>query len=171
VRERDQQDFEDFFVANWGAIFRTAYLLTGDHHLSQDLSQIAFSKAYRAWDRVRGMDHPRAYVRKTLVNETVSWRRRRSSGEVPTLDLPAVHTPGPDASLPGSLALWAAVLHLPPRQRAVIVLRYYEDLSESEIADELGIALGTVKSTASAARAALATRLNTDNEVSSRGGA
>ena len=90
-----------------------------------------------------------AAVRKILVHETTSWRRRRSSREERLIDLPiSAGVPGPDQSVPGSVAVWNEVLALPARRRAVIVLRYFEDLSEAEIADVLGMAVGTVKSTA-----------------------
>jgi RNA polymerase sigma-70 factor (sigma-E family) len=164
-------EFSEFVVANWHRIFRTAYLLTGDHHHSEDLTQVAFSKAYLSWSRVRTLAHPCAYVRKVAVNETISWRRRRMNRESPTLDFqPDTEMPGPDTSVPGSLTLWRAVLALPARQRAVIVLRYYEDLSEAEIAEELGMSTGTVKSTASAARQRLARQLGPHTRQHANGG-
>lgn len=172
MNERDQEDFSEFMRAHWAAIFRTAFLLTGDHHHSQDLAQIAFSKAYLAWGRVQAVEHPAAYVRKMLVNETISWRRRRSNRETPALVVDAdARVAGPDASVPGSVTLWNAVLALPARQRAVVVLRYYEDLSEAEIAGVLDVAVGTVKSSASAARQTLARRLAVDIELQTNGGA
>jgi RNA polymerase sigma-70 factor (sigma-E family) len=135
--------FNDFVVARTAALTRTAYLLTHDHQLAEDLVQTALFKAAKAWDRIEG--EPEPYVRRILYNENISrWRRRRHLVEAyhPTYDAPAV--PGSDADV--HLSLERALAALTPRQRAVLVLRYYEDLTESETARILGIAVGTVKS-------------------------
>ena len=140
-------DFDSFVATRSNALLRTAYLLTGDHGLAEDLLQTALAKAWRAWGRI---DEPEPYVRKIIVNTYASWWRRRWNGEQPTDAVPET------ADVTGSSSddradLWSAVSRLPKRQRAVIVLRFYEDLSEAETAAALGIAPGTVKSQTSKA--------------------
>ncbi|MEJ7773660.1 MAG: SigE family RNA polymerase sigma factor [Nocardioidaceae bacterium] len=160
--EQARADFTSFVNAHWASMFRTAYLLTGDHHLAEDLTQGAFTKAMLSWSRVREAREPAAYVRKIVVNQTFAWRRRRSSGEVPTDDLYDATVSGHDDRVASAHDVWAALLRLPPRERAVMVLRYYHDLSEAEIAETLGMARGTVKSHASAASKTLATLMSDD---------
>jgi RNA polymerase sigma-70 factor (sigma-E family) len=144
----------EFVAARSATLFRTACLLTGNRVDAEDLLQITLVKVYAGWRRVSTAASPEAYARRTLVNQFVSSRRpARFTRER------LVHTP-PDAGArdpdqDDRLALWPLVVALPPRQRAVVVLRYYEGLSEREIADTLSMAPGTVKSTASAALAAL----------------
>ena len=136
--------FADFVVARQPALLRTAYLLTGHAQDAEDLVQTTLVKVVPQWRRIR--DNPEPYVRRVLVNENVSrWRRRRWREES-TDDVPEGLAHAPDhAEL---LAVRSALATLAPRQRAVIVLRYYEGLSEAEIAATLGIAPGTVKSQA-----------------------
>ncbi len=137
-----REDFEAFVVARYAALLRTAYLLTGDHHDAEDLLQQTLVKAVGAWKRVTG--DPEPYVRTILVRENVSrWRRRRWR-ELTTDVVPEWTIPDQDAD--DRLALHRALGVLAPRQRAVIVLRYYEDLTEVQTADTLGISVGTVKS-------------------------
>ncbi|HET8561558.1 MAG TPA: SigE family RNA polymerase sigma factor, partial [Marmoricola sp.] len=153
-------DFEAWMVARQRWLLRTAYLLSGDVHTAEDLVQTALAKLYLAWDRVSaaGVD---AYARKILVNEHASlWRRKWRHKEVTTDDLSRHEVPVRDEEYDGTrTALWEAVRALAPRQRAVIVLRYYEQLSEAETAEALGVSLGTVKSQASRAIATLRDRL------------
>ncbi|MEV0090283.1 SigE family RNA polymerase sigma factor [Streptomyces sp. NPDC050738] len=156
-------DFEEFVAARGPRLLRTAWLLTGDAHLAEDLLQTALAKVWPKWSRI-ARDHPEAYVRKVLVTTHTSWWRRHWRGEVPTGELPersGAADPYADVDLEQSLA--AAVRTLPVRQRAVIVLRYFEDLSVEETAATLGCAPGTVKSQASKAlrtlRAALPARV------------
>jgi RNA polymerase sigma-70 factor (sigma-E family) len=140
----DRSGFEEFVVARRPALLRTAYLLTGSHADAEDLVQMALIKTVPHWKRIA--DQPEAYVRTVLARESVSrWRRRRWR-EVPTGDLPDHRQPVAD--LDQRLMLRRALGSLPPRQRAVIVLRYYDDLTEKETASVLGIAVGTVKSQA-----------------------
>ncbi len=149
----DDRDFEAFTAARSGALFGTALLLTGDRHLAEDLLQTALAKAWLSWRRVVG-DHE-AYVRRILVNTYISMWRRRWNGETPTEVLPEPGaTPGDDPHSRHDLRV--AVRRLPKRQRAVVVLRYFEDLSEREVADLLGCSVGTVKSQCSRALAKLA---------------
>lgn len=144
-------DFDEFVVARSRALLRTAYLLTHDHALAEDLLQTALSKAWFAWGRIDG--NPEPYVRRILVNTFASWWRRRWHGEVPTEELPE-HAAAP-SGVETHGDLWVAMARLPRRQRAVVVLRYFEDLTEAETAATLGCSVGTVKSQASKALAKL----------------
>lgn len=151
-------DFTAYLQARQPALLRTAYLLTGDRHQAEDVLQTALAKLYLAWDRVREKESLDGYVRRILVNETTSlWRRswRRHEVASPSLPEAEVHPAYDDGT--GS-ALWELVQELPARARAVLVLRYYEQLSEAETAETLGISVGTVKSQTSRALAALRER-------------
>jgi RNA polymerase sigma-70 factor (sigma-E family) len=167
--EHDRAEFTDFVAAQWSALHRTAFLMTGDHQLAEDLTQASFTKAYLAWPRISRMEHPAAYVRKALLNQAMSWWRRKSSSELPTDQLQRDAEPGFEETLAVSLAVWNAVLALPRRQRAVIVLHYYEQLSTMEIAELLDMAEGTVRSHLHAARQVLGARL-VDNSTVRTGG-
>src|SRR6478735_11155846 len=145
-------EFDEFFRATWPRLFRTACAVAGDASSAEDALQAAYARAFASWRRVSTADHPEAYVRRIVVNEILGTRRRAWwRRERPTDDVPAGAVASPEAALVERDRLWRAVLELPPRQRAVVVLRYYEDLSEEEIADTLGCSRGTVKSQASAA--------------------
>ena len=148
------RDFESFVEARSAALFGTAVLLTGDRHLAEDLLQTALAKAWLSWGRVHG-DHE-GYVRKILVNTYISMWRRRWNGETPTDVLPEPTTTAAGADPHARHDLRVAVRRLPKRQRAVVVLRYFEDLSEREVAELLGCSVGTVKSQCSRALAKLA---------------
>jgi RNA polymerase sigma-70 factor (sigma-E family) len=149
-----ERDFEEFAAARSAALLRTAYLLTGNHQDAEDLVQVALLKAVPKWGRVR-VHEP--YVRRILVHESVSrWRRRRWR-ETSTESLPELPATGPDVD--ARLALRQALAHLAPRQRAVIVLRYFDDLTEVQTAELLGISVGTVKSQARDALARLRTHV------------
>ena len=139
--------FEEFFREAWPGAVRLAALLTQDRGAGEDIAQEAFAQMYRTWGRA---ERPHAYLRTTLVNSCHNWRRRL---QVRQDKLPLLLTPG--SSVLGADELTDAVAALPFRQRAVIVLRYYADLSEAEIADALGCRNGTVKSLASRALARL----------------
>jgi RNA polymerase sigma-70 factor (sigma-E family) len=137
-----REDFEAFVAARYAALLRTSYLLTGDHHDAEDLLQQSLMKAVGAWRRIDG--DPEAYVRTILVRQNISrWRRRR--WRELTTDAPP-DVAASDDGVEDRLALHRALGVLAPRQRAVIVLRYYEDLTEAQTAEVLGIAVGTVKS-------------------------
>jgi RNA polymerase sigma-70 factor (sigma-E family) len=157
MTDRDA-DFTAYLQARQGALLRTAYLITGNQHQAEDLVQTALAKLYLAWDRIHDRESVDGYVRRILVNENNSlWRRAWKRNERPTDVLPdaAVVDDYDDGT---NSALWASVQTLPRKARAVLVLRYYEQLSEAEIAEELGISPGTVKSQASRALAALRAR-------------
>jgi RNA polymerase sigma-70 factor (sigma-E family) len=146
--------FEDFVAGRGQALQRFGYALTGDWALAEDLLQTALAKAYPRWSRVL-RDDPEAYVRKIMVNTWSSWWRRRWRGELPTRQLPEVAAPDSYAGVDSRQALRTALAQLPPRQRAVVVLRYHQDLSEAQVAELLGISVGTVKSQAARALASL----------------
>ena len=146
-------DFDEFVAARSGRLLRTSYLLTRDHGLAEDLLQTALTKAWFAWSRIDG-DHE-SYVRKVIVNTYASWWRRKWHGEHPTEEMPERHDADhADGSATGH-DLWQALGRLPRRQRAVVVLRYFEDLTEAETARVLGCSVGTVKSQTSKAFAKL----------------
>lgn len=154
---RRDDDFVAFVDARAGALLRTARLLTaGDRHAAEDLLQTALERAYVAWPRIVRKGAQEAYVRSILTRAAIDRTRQRTRrGEVVTDEVPdvPVHHAGPE-DRDHVFALLAA---LPPRQRAVMVLRYYDDLSEAQIAETLGCSAGTVKAHASRALAALRT--------------
>jgi RNA polymerase sigma-70 factor (sigma-E family) len=152
VDEQAREAFRAYVAARSPALLRTAYLLTGHRADAEDLLQTALAKTYLAWDRIRDKEALDGYVRRVIVNTQTSRWRRRSVDEYATDDLPETRG-GRDAADDLVLhdALWAALATLPRRQRAMVVLRYYEDLSEAETAKVLGVSLGTVKSTTSRA--------------------
>ncbi|GAA3117303.1 SigE family RNA polymerase sigma factor [Streptosporangium carneum] len=141
-----EERFRDFVTSRWQAMLRTAYLLTGDHGRAEDLLQTALVRTHRRWNRI---DDPELYTRRILVNLNVSWWRRRRFTEHLTDKIPETTAEDHHAVYDTRDALWAAVLTLPPRMRAVLVLRYFEDLPEAEVARVLDCSLGTVKSQAS----------------------
>ena len=136
-------DFEEFVIARRDALLRTAYLLTGNHHDAEDLVQSALIKVVPKWTRIK--DRPEPYVRQVLARESVNrWRGRRWR-ELTTDVVPeAVHPDSSDRA--DRIALLEDLRRLSPRQRAVLVLRYFDDLTEAETAASLGVSVGTVKS-------------------------
>jgi RNA polymerase sigma-70 factor (sigma-E family) len=130
-----------------------AYLLTRDWAEAEDLLQTALMKAWFAWSKIDG--EPDAYVRRIIATTFVSWRRRRWTGEISRGDMPESAAPDAMGVVEDRHGLWPALGRLPKRQRAVIVLRYFEDLTEAQVATTLGITIGTVKSQTSKALAAL----------------
>jgi RNA polymerase sigma-70 factor (sigma-E family) len=148
----DREGFDEFVATRSRTLLRTAYLLTGEHALAEDLLQTALAKSWFAWGRIDGAPEP--YVRRVLVTTYATWWRRKWIGERPSASLPETPVPAATA-VEDRDALWRALAALPRRQRAVVVLRYYEDLSEAETAAALGISKGTVKSQAAKALAAL----------------
>jgi RNA polymerase sigma-70 factor (sigma-E family) len=152
VDQQGREAFRSYVAARSPALLRTAYLLTGDRADAEDLLQTALAKTYLAWDRIREREALDGYVRRTMVNTQTSWWRRRKVAEYATDELPERPT-GRDQADDLALhdALWTALADLPKRQRAMVVLRYYEDLSEAETAQVMGVSVGTVKSTTSRA--------------------
>ncbi|MET7374983.1 SigE family RNA polymerase sigma factor [Micromonospora arida] len=143
-------EFDSFVRTRTPALLRSAYLLTGDQHLAEDLVQSALARTHRSWNRLHRAGNAEAYTRKTMYHLQVSWWRRRRVPESMPGDLPeprgggSVSDHAQQTSL--RLTLKSALLRLSPKQRAVLVLRFFEDRSEAETADLLGVTVGTVKS-------------------------
>jgi RNA polymerase sigma-70 factor (sigma-E family) len=151
----DHRGFHDYVTTRGGALLRMAFVLTRNQADAEDLVQSALAKTYQAWDRIEDRAALDGYVRRAMVNTHISsWRRRRLE-EYPTDEIPdqAVADHASDSALQD--ALRRALDRLPHRMRVAVVLRYYADMSEAEIADFLGISQGTVKSTVSRAVAKL----------------
>lgn len=145
--------FEEFVASRGRDLWRTAWLLTGDAHKAEDLVQTALMKCWRRWSSISNDGAVEAYVRRTMVTTYTDWWRRRWNGERPTERLPErVHQDADTGLRHDTLAALAA---LPRGQRAVLVLRFYEDLTEAQTAEALGISVGTVKSQTSRALSAL----------------
>jgi RNA polymerase sigma-70 factor (sigma-E family) len=151
----DESDFTAFVTARYSALVRTAYLLVGDRGRAEDLVQSALYRCYRRWEQVRAPEAAEAYVRTAMVRLAGRWSRRRWRGEQPsdlsTRDEPARTGPDPDTAIDTARALAT----LTPAQRAVLVLRYFDDLTEARTAELLGCSIGTVKSRANRGLAAL----------------
>ncbi len=142
-------DFDTFVAARWQRLTRTAFLLTGDHHEAEDLVQDTLAKACPHWARIRRLDAPDAYLHRAMVNNSFSRHRRRRARQLLMPWVPEPAQPAATAQVEQRSALLQALDELPPRQRAVVVLRYWEDLSERQVADVLGCSTGNVKSQAS----------------------
>lgn len=154
-------DFEEYVAARGQALVRFAFVLTGDAHRAEDLTQAALADACRRWRRVSRMDYPDAYVRRMIVNANGSWWRRLSSRETPVESVPdgpgRVSDPADDVAARDQ-GRWL-LESLAPRARTVLVLRYYADLDDAAIADVMGISVSGVRATASRALASLRERL------------
>ena len=152
----EAEGFAQFVEARRRALLRTAWLLTGDWALAEDLVQTALVRSWPRWERIWRRGDPEMYVRRVMVNTWAGWRRRRwraeqPSGAVP--DSPAAGDLAAEAAL--RVAVRGALGSLSDRQRAVLVLRVFDDLSEAQVAEVLGCAVGTVKSTMARAVARL----------------
>jgi RNA polymerase sigma-70 factor (sigma-E family) len=169
MRAEDEAEFAELVAAVSHRLVRTAFAASGDRQLAQDVVQSALISAYRSWRRVRDAANPEAYLRRMVLNELFRWKRRKwwtatsLRAEVPD----SRPVPSPEDAVVDHDLVWGAILRLPPRQRVVIVLRYYEGLSEAEIADALGIRPGTVKSQSAAAIAHLRRTLAHDEQDAS----
>ncbi|MEV0153385.1 SigE family RNA polymerase sigma factor [Micromonospora sp. NPDC050686] len=152
-------EFDAFVRARTPALLRSAYLLTGDQHLAEDLVQSALARTHRSWHRLHDSGNAEAYTRKVMYHLQVSWWRRRRVPESMSGVLPEPRGGGsvPDHAQQTALRLTlrAALLKLSPKQRAVLTLRFFEDRTESEAADLLGVTVGTVKSQTAKALAKL----------------
>ncbi|MFD6713085.1 RNA polymerase subunit sigma [Micromonospora sp. TSRI0369] len=148
-------EFDLFVRTRTPALLRSAYLLTGDQHLAEDLVQSALARTHRAWNRLHETGNAEAYTRKVMYHLQVSWWRRRRVAESMPGDVPEPR--GGDSALDHAqqttlrLTLRAALSRLSPKQRAVLVLRFFEDRTETEAAELLGVTVGTVKSQTSKA--------------------
>ncbi|KRF18942.1 RNA polymerase subunit sigma-70 [Nocardioides sp. Soil797] len=155
-------EFSNWMTARQPALLRTAYLLTGDHHGAEDLVQNTLAKVYLTWHKVRDQQAIDGYARRILVNEHNSlWRRAWKKKETVSSEVPDWISSNDVYDEGRNSALWGLVQTLPAKQRAAVVLRYYEQLSEAETADVLGCSVGTVKSQTSRALATL--RSNADD--------
>lgn len=149
MARRDPTVFAEFVAARSASLYRTAYLMVGEHALAQDLLQEALTKTYVAWPRLREVGNAEAYTRRAITNTAISWFRRKSWHERPTDTVPDradLEGRSRDDELGTRDWLWRELQQLPPRQRAALVLRFYEDLSEAGTAEAMGCAVGTVKS-------------------------
>ncbi|MEV0597270.1 SigE family RNA polymerase sigma factor [Nonomuraea cavernae] len=158
---REEEEFREYVQARGPALLRAAHQLTGHPLDAEDLLQNALTKTYLAWDRIQDRGALDGYVKRAMVNINISQWRRRKVEEYPSEELPEVTSEG-EAQGEVHEQLDQALSNLPDRMRAAIVLRYYEDLSEREIARTLGISVGTVKSTVSRAMAKLRGELGTE---------
>ena len=156
--DASERDFREYVVSRRGVLEREAYLLVGDVHLAQDLVQTALAKAYVSWKRVSNSEYPDAYVRRILINTNTSRLRKRRVREVltdtavETQDAYVVPHTGADTS---RVDILRALMALPKRQRTAVVLRYWADLPEAEVAAAMGCSVGTVRSQSSKALAKL----------------
>jgi RNA polymerase sigma-70 factor (sigma-E family) len=145
--------FEEYVAARGASLWRSAWLLTGDAHRAEDLVQATLLKCWRRWRHIDSGAALDSYVRRVMVTTYTDWWRRRWRGEVPTEVLP--EETSPDATTALSRDVLAALAALPRGQRAVVVLRFYDDLSMEQTAAALGVSTGTVKSQTSRALASL----------------
>jgi RNA polymerase sigma-70 factor (sigma-E family) len=156
-------EFAAFVHARSAALLRLAVLLTGDRQDGEDLLQTTLVKAYQSWWRLRRPDRAEAYVRRILVTSVISWRRRRAAREWATDRVPDQPVAGPSAVVSDRVVLREALRSLSPGQRAVLVLRFYEDLSERQTAELLGCSVGTVKSQTARGLAALRRQVGSED--------
>ncbi|MGW0482821.1 SigE family RNA polymerase sigma factor [Nonomuraea sp. NPDC003214] len=156
--QRFDEEFREYVMTRGPALLRAAKQLTGHPLDAEDLLQSALTKTYLAWDRIQDRGALDGYVRRAMVNINISQWRRRKLEEYPSDELPEVVTPV-EACGDVHERLELALQKLPERMRAAIVLRYYEDMTEPEIASALGISVGTVKSTVSRGMAKLRSEL------------
>ena len=154
----DEDTFVAFVRSSQTSLLRFGCLLAGDVHTAADLAQDALVEVGRRWSRVRWMDHPAAYAKRVMARRYA--KQRHHAGREHLTDTPPDHRVSPFLEPVRGSPMWQALAGLPPRQRAVLVLRYYEDMSEADIADALGCSRGTVKSQASRALATLRTRFD-----------
>ncbi|GAA3294878.1 MULTISPECIES: SigE family RNA polymerase sigma factor [Dactylosporangium] len=157
---RRPEGFDDFVRSRGGALLRFAYVLCGDAHLAEDIVQEVLARMHPRWARVTVMDSPEAYVRTAVVRQFLSWRRRRSAGEAVVAEVP--EPPGFEEPQQRVLArdqMWQLLAGLPRAQRAVLVLRFYCDLPDADIAALLDCRETTVRSQAARALARMRTML------------
>ena len=163
---RDRTAFAEFAAGRARSLHRAAYLMVGDSQLAQDLVQEALTKTYVAWPRLRDPRNAEAYCRKAITTTAISWFRRKGwANERPTEILPEGEQGGHDARIADRDRVWRALQALPPRQRAALVLRYFDDLTEAQTARAMGCAVGTVKSQVAAGLAKLRAQLGDEVEL------
>jgi RNA polymerase sigma-70 factor (sigma-E family) len=163
VARDHRAEFTDFAAARQRSLLRAAYLMVGDEGLAQDLVQEALTKTYVAWPRLRRTESAEAYARRAITTTAIGWFRRKGwYAERPTGAPPEREAAGHAERVTRDEWLWQGLLRLPARQRAAVVLRYYEDLTEAQTAEAMGCAVGTVKSQVSAALRSLRDHLGDD---------
>lgn len=166
-RPPSDAEFTIFVSARWASLYRTAFFLVGDPGLAEDLTQTALAKTYATWAKVRQVEAAEDYARTVLVNTAMSWFRRRGwQAERPTTHLLDRPVSGLTADSAVRTDILRAIAVLPPRQRAVVVLRFYEDLTITRVADMLGCSEGSVKSQTHAALAKLRVLLGDASDTS-----
>jgi RNA polymerase sigma-70 factor (sigma-E family) len=166
MARRDSAAFAEFAAARSPALFRAAYLMVGDHAMAEDLLQEALTKTYVAWPKLRDVNNAEAYTRKAITTTAISWWRRKSwQNEKPRDDVPERPYEEHSDAIAQRDWLWNELQSLPPRQRAAIVLRFYEDLTEAQTAEAMGVSVGTVKSQVSDGLKKLRNKLGTDVRV------
>ncbi|MEU8663838.1 SigE family RNA polymerase sigma factor [Actinoplanes philippinensis] len=154
-------DFDEFVTGRGRALLKFAYVLSGDAHLAEDLVQEVLARLHRRWDRIAAMDHVEAYVRTAIVRQFLSWRRRRAYREAVLAEVPEpAPSDAPEHRVVARDQMWTLLRGLPRAQRAVLVLRFYCDLPDSEIAALLGCGKSTVRSQATRALAQMRTTLS-----------
>ena len=159
LSEQQRHDFEVFVATRSAALMRTAFLLTGRRADAEDLLQTTLAKVFLSWARIEDKGAVDAYARRTMTTTQISVWRRRKLDEIPTANVPEHAATDSPPELHEDL--WSALAKLPKRQRAVVVLRYYEDRSEAEAASLLGCSVGTIKSQSSKALSKLRSTLIT----------
>ncbi|MFF2362613.1 SigE family RNA polymerase sigma factor [Streptomyces sp. NPDC058122] len=152
-KQARDEEFQSFVVGRWPRLMRTAFLLTGEQHAAEDLVQTTLEQVYVAWRRVGSADEPDAYVRRVMINAHARRHRRKLKEFLAPKDDSGLVREVPDSDDPIARAddrgaLLTALAGLPPRQREAVVLRYWEDLSESQTAEAMGCSVGAVKSNA-----------------------
>jgi RNA polymerase sigma-70 factor (sigma-E family) len=147
--------FDEFVTDRLAALLRYAAVLSGDREIAQDIVQEVMIRAHRRWPQIAAMEHPERYIHRMVTNEYLSWRRRWSTRLVVLAEAPDRPTADHATDAAERDEVWLRLAGLPRRQRAVLALRYYEGLTDNEIADVLGCAPGTVRAHASRALAAL----------------
>ena len=170
MQTAEEEEFREFVVGCRHRLLRTAYALCGNRDRAEDLVQVTLVRTYRSWQRIRRREAPEAYARKVLVNLNIRWWQGRARrGEQLTAAVPDLAAPQPELDFEGQDLLWRAIQSLPPRMRAVVVLRYLEELKEYEAAEVLGCSVGTVKSQTSRALTKLRHILTEQDESKSTG--
>ena len=165
MRSEDEEEFREFVTARWHALVRSAYLITGDHGNAEDLVQAALEKVHRRWRHIQNRDAPEIYVRRAMVNQAISWRRRLRVREVALAPAHDATAPDAYAAYETQDAVWRALAKLPPRMRIALILRYFDDLSEQEAARVMQCSVGSVKSQTSRGIARLREALGNDLNV------
>lgn len=158
--DTERLSFDELVTSSERRLLRLALMLSGGVHSAEDLVQTVLGRAHRRWDQIGALDQPDAYLSKMVVNEFLSWRRLRRNQELPLGDLPDAPA-GDDLGTRHAQrdAAWRLLARLPRQQRAVLVLRFYEDLPDDEIAEILGCSQVTVRSNASRGLATLRANL------------